>query len=112
MKTKHTEGEWSIHKNVTCCFIEKKHTELDGNEYFQQIAIIKGHDNHAPNYKENEANAKLICKAPEMFAMLSKFQSVLEKQILLTPTGEKRNEMCDLNIEIQSLIVNIIGYDL
>ena len=112
MKTKHTEGEWSIYKNKSGnLFIEKKQSEENEDEYFKLIATIKGYDYHPLNNEECEANAKLICKAPEMFAMLNKLQPFLERQILLTPTGEKRNEMCDMNIEIQSLITNIVDYD-
>ena len=56
------------------------------------------------HYANAEDNGKLAACAPEMIEMIEKLQNQLTHLILITPSGEYRNKLTDLNIETLALI--------
>lgn len=57
--------------------------------------------------KERKANARLICQAPAMYAALNEVGPLLDGLINRTPSGYKRNELCDLNIKVKTILNQI-----
>lgn len=56
------------------------------------------------NTKEALANAKLIAAAPELLEALQKCSPVIDQLINQTASGTYRNELCDLNILLKTVI--------
>ncbi len=68
MKTKHTQGDWRVNGHLDDLRIMNKES---------QICVVRCFDSAIPNYKESEANAKLIAAAPEMLKELEKSNKIL-----------------------------------
>lgn len=105
MELQHTKGAWAVASNQVKD--EYQYSVLcDGSKLICNVLR-----RNYPEAKQDEeplalANAVLMAAAPSMLKSLQAAQKVIELQILKTPTGEERNKLCDLNIEIQTLIHN------
>ena len=72
METKHTKGEWKLHKDVHHSWIYTEQTPEDGGD-----VICEAPTDADASLKRWEANAKLIAAAPEMLDALNKLAAYL-----------------------------------
>lgn len=86
-KLTHTPGPWLIHPQL-----------VDEFSIFNQTGTIHICDVH------NEYDALLIRTAPAMLAVCKDLEKILNHFIHITPTGEFRNRLCDLNIKLGEAI--------
>lgn len=103
METEFTKGEWERRDN---------HIFIKGT--YNRVALVSVQDNYEPvtfipKYDvEAEANARLIVNSPKLFKTVVELQKKLDMLISLTPTGDRRNDLCDLNIQTLCLLEDII----
>jgi hypothetical protein len=71
--TKHTPGPW-------CINISSGYTDIEASENAtRKIAMLNGEDDDM-ELDELEANARLISKAPAMYALLERWQEFIHLQ--------------------------------
>lgn len=95
-ETKHTKGEWELHKTTVsnCLTLKSKSGEyitmlslnVERPALMKQINIV------------NKANAKLIAASPILLEALIEAANALSSAINATPSGELRNKLADANI--------------
>ncbi len=87
MSMKHTKGEWKTTKvtngwDISCGI----------------FTIAQVFEEFGPKPKEAKANAHLIAAAPKLLEACKRDAELANVAILLTPTGEHRNKLTEINI--------------
>ena len=95
MKTKHTQGEWTINPNLLTEVIipSKMGMEIDVWHY-------------AREEDEAEANAKLIAAAPELLEMLIRISNI-ENYAFTLPGFDVKRLKSEINQAIEKAINNL-----
>jgi len=90
----HTKTPWLVEKlgkkHVICTIHEPIANMMGDNEEANAAFIVKAVNSHD----------KLVLAAQALSA-------ILDVKIVETPTGELRNEYCDMNINIKQLLLDI-----
>ena|SRR5690349_19292963 len=107
MNTKFTPGPWETRPaHETNEMLEKDNTyhRITSGEGYRDATT--GHGFEVTGFM-NAANARLIASAPEMFELLEEVSPLIDEIIHRLPTGNGRNEICDFNIKLKSLLTKI-----
>ena len=101
LETKFTKGDWIIHSKSETTITTAKGRTIATTATLQ--------DGTEATYNENQANAKLISRAPKLFNALKDAVEEIDTMILLTPTGKRRNELCEKSIQLTRILYNSIS---
>lgn len=64
----------------------------------------------SPGDVEADANSILMASATDLYFALKEVSPLIDGLINRTPTGKKRDELCDLNIKVKSALLKATGH--